>query len=93
MEAGGIGLPSEFLREGPSTGLLLIGGDAGAEDRTWLGLRDEREEKGKRELELAGEGDGGCSSSGVEGVELRTGDGERRPGNAERKLFEGRLVG
>ena len=82
-------LASEFLRAGVAAG-LVIAGDAGVE-KTWLALR---EEKGKREP-VAGEGDGGCSSSGLGGAEWRTGDGERRPGNAERSLdaLDMRLVG
>lgn len=60
-------------------------------ENDWLGRR---EEKGKRPDGLAGEGEGGCSNCGVGGLEgFRTGEGERRMGNAERKLLEGRLDG
>lgn len=39
------------------------------------------------------DGDGGRSWSGVDGHDVWTGEGERRAGKAERKLFDGRLVG
>lgn len=85
---------SEFLREGVSAGLPRCGVAGADAEKTWLALR---EEKGKRpdDDEPAEEGcmGEGTSCSGVVGHDERTGEGERRAGRAERKPFDGRLVG
>lgn len=81
---------SEFFRGGVLAGLPRDG-EAGAEENTWLALRTRA--KGERDVEPVGDGVGSGSSSGVEGTEVWTGDGVRRPGSAERNFFEGRLVG
>lgn len=94
---GGSGTPlgSEFLREGESVGLPMCGVLGAEAGNTWLALR---EEKGKRlEDDDPADGDStgeaGCSWSGVGGQEMRTGEGERRAGRAERKRPDGRLEG
>lgn len=89
-------LGSEFLREGESAGLPRCG-VAGAEaEKTWLALRAEKGKRADEDDPAEGgrTGDDGCSCSGVEGVELRAGEGERRAGRADRnRLDDGRLVG
>ena len=84
------------MRSGVSAGLPMCG-EGGAEAKMELALRkgnrleDEVAEPSGEWLSMAE--DGGCSSSGVVEKEVRTGEGDRRTGKAERKLFDGRLLG